>query len=219
MIHSGAGIFLIETTYLLPLAQVSTFFSDKKLFAYESSIGLYPSCIYSLSQLLLELWVMVLCVLAMTVIAVPMMGLWNVSLTWLSSMAYVFSVLCVSGLVSNSLVMISWLSACSMVLVLLFLFSPCLITWGCDHSPAAYFLHCILAGSCLSSWIWKNNSFSCFIRRLCPLSVHQGLDCLVAVDFSSEILLPGICLESFGPNTSEAHSWNACFRCTIIRGL
>ena len=51
--------------------------------------------IYSLSQLLLELWVMVLCVLAMTVIAVPLMGLWNVSLTWLSSMAYVFSVLCV----------------------------------------------------------------------------------------------------------------------------
>ena len=124
-----------------------------------------------------------------------------------------------SGLVSNSLVMISWLSACSMVLVLFLLFSPCLITWGCDHSPAAYFLHCILAGSCLSSWIWKNNSFSCFIRRLCPLSVHQGLDCLVAVDFSSEILLPGICLESFGPNTSEAHSWNACFWCTIIRGL
>jgi hypothetical protein len=107
MIHCGAGIFLIETTYLLPLAQVSTFFSDKKLFAYESSIGLYPSWIYSLNQLLLELWVMVLCVLAMTVIVVPMMGLWNVSLTWLSSMAHVFSALCVSGLVGNSLVMVS----------------------------------------------------------------------------------------------------------------
>ncbi len=154
---------------------------------------------------------MVLCVLAMTVIAVPMMGLWNVSLTWLSSMAYVFSVLCVSGLVGNSLVMGSWSSACSMVLFFLYLLSPCLITWGCDHSPAAYFLHCILTGSCLSSWIRKHSSFSCFIRRLCPLSIHQGLDCLVAVDFSSEILLPGICLESFGPNTFEAHSWNACF--------
>jgi len=50
---------------------------------------------------------MVLCVLAMTVIVVPMMGLWNVSLTWLSSMAHVFSALCVSGLVGNSLVMVS----------------------------------------------------------------------------------------------------------------
>ena len=126
------------------------------------------------------------------------MGLWNVSLTWLSSMAHVFSVLCVSGLVSNSLVMVSWSSACSMVLVF-YIYSHRISLPGVVITllQLTSFI-ASLAGSCLSSWIRKHNSFSCFIRRLCPLSVHQGLDCLVAVDFSSEILLPGICLESFG---------------------
>jgi len=93
--------------YLLPFATISTFFFDKKFVASESLIGLYPSWIYSLSQLILELWVIVLCASGMTVIAVPMMSLWNVSLTKLSSMTQMFSVLCVTGLVGNSLVMAS----------------------------------------------------------------------------------------------------------------
>ena len=69
---------------------------------------------YSLSQLILELWVIVLCTLTYTVIAVPMMGLWNYSFKGLSSIIFMFSVLCMSGLVGNSLVMVSDLLSCSL---------------------------------------------------------------------------------------------------------
>jgi hypothetical protein len=98
---------MIQTMYLLPFCQISTFFFDKKFYASESSSGLYPAWMYSLSQLILELWVIVLCTLTYTVIAVPMMGLWNYSFKGLSSIISMFSVLCMSGLVGNSLVMVS----------------------------------------------------------------------------------------------------------------
>lgn len=68
----GAGIFLTQVYYLLPFCNISTFFFDKKLFAAESSIGLYPAWIYSVCQITLEVWVMSLCALANSAIAVPM---------------------------------------------------------------------------------------------------------------------------------------------------
>jgi len=102
----GAGLFLTQAAYLLPFAQVSTFFFDKKLFASESSMGLYPAWVYSLSQVTLELWVMVLCAFTEAAIAVPMMGMWNPSLSKLDSFISMFTVFCVSGVVGNSMVMV-----------------------------------------------------------------------------------------------------------------
>lgn len=102
----GAGIFLTQIFYLLPFGQISTFFFDKKLFAAESSIGLYPAWVYGISQLVLELWVMVLCALLGSAIAVPMMSLWNPSFSRLESFTTMFTVICVSGAVGNSIVMI-----------------------------------------------------------------------------------------------------------------
>lgn len=104
--YSGAGIFITQVFYLLPFAQISTFFFDKNLFASESSIGLYPAWIYSFSQIILELWVMVLCALVETAIAVPMMCLWNPSISKMSSFLSMFTVFCVGGAVGNSLVMV-----------------------------------------------------------------------------------------------------------------
>jgi len=103
----GAGIFITQVFYLLPFAQISTFFFDKNLFATESSIGLYPAWIYSLSQILLELWVMVLCALVETSIAVPMIGLWNPSSSSkVVSFVTMFSVFCVSGACGNAITMV-----------------------------------------------------------------------------------------------------------------
>ena len=103
----GAGLFAIQSLVLLPFAQVSTFFFDKKLFAAESSIGLYPAWIYSLSQLVLELWVVTLCSLAMTAIVVPMMSLWNPSLPDLATFVTMFTVFCVGGAVGNIIVLVT----------------------------------------------------------------------------------------------------------------
>lgn len=105
-VYSGAGICITQVFYLIPFTQVSTFFFDKNLFASESSIGLYPAWIYSLSQNILELWVMVLCALVETSIAVPMMCLWNPSISKMSSFMSMFTVFCVGGAVGNSLVMV-----------------------------------------------------------------------------------------------------------------
>lgn len=111
----GAGIFITQVFYLLPFAQISTFFFDKNLFATESSIGLYPAWIYSLSQILLELWVMVLCALVETSIAVPMIGLWNPSSSKLVSFITIFSVFCVSGACGNTITMVCYVCIFSSV--------------------------------------------------------------------------------------------------------
>ena len=102
----GAGLFSCQGLYLLPFAQVSTFFFDKSLFASESSMGLYPAWVYSLSQVTLELWVMILCAFTQTCIAVPMMGLWNPSLSKLESFISYFAIFCASGAVGNAMVMV-----------------------------------------------------------------------------------------------------------------
>lgn len=103
----GAGLFLTQTLFLLPFAQISTFFFDKNLFASESSIGLYPAWIYSLTQVVLETWVMSLCALVQSAIAIPMMSLWNVSISKSASFFTMFSVFCVGGIVGNSIVVLT----------------------------------------------------------------------------------------------------------------
>lgn len=103
----GAGLFLTQVLYLLPFCQISTFFFDKNLFASESSIGLYPAWIYSLTQIMLEMWVMTLCALVQSAVAIPMMSLWNVSISKSASFLTMFSVLCVGGVVGNTLVLLT----------------------------------------------------------------------------------------------------------------
>ena len=103
----GAGTFLIQILYLLPYCQISTFFFDKKLFASESSIGLYPAWIYSLCQITLEAWVMTLGALAQAAIAVPMISLWNPSVSKSASFVTTFAVFCVGGMVGNAIVMLT----------------------------------------------------------------------------------------------------------------
>jgi len=102
----GAGIFLIQAAYLLPFAQVSTFFFDKKVFMEENPIGLYPPWMYSISQFLLESWALTLGGVALTAIAVPMMGLWNpvLSKTW--SFFTLLSVLSLSGVLGNAIILL-----------------------------------------------------------------------------------------------------------------
>lgn len=103
----GAAIFTIQVFFLLPFSSISSFFFDKRLFAAESSIGLYPAWIYSLCQVILETWVMSTCALTSTVITVPMMGLWNPSLPKSASFITMFAVFGSAGIVGNSLVLVS----------------------------------------------------------------------------------------------------------------
>jgi len=103
----GAGLFLTQVLFLLPFCQISTFFFDKNLFASESSIGLYPAWIYSLTQIVLETWVMSLCALLQSAIAVPMMSLWNVSISRSASFFTMFSVFCAGGVVGNTIVLLT----------------------------------------------------------------------------------------------------------------
>jgi len=103
----GAGIFLTQTFYLLPFSQISTFFFDKNLFAAESSMGLYPAWIYSLVQVTLEVWVMALCALVQTAIAIPMMSLWNPSVSNAASFVTMFTVFCIGGIMGNAIVLLT----------------------------------------------------------------------------------------------------------------
>ena len=115
----GAGIFLTQVYYLLPFASISTFFFDKALFAAESSIDLYPAWIYSLCQIVLEFWVISLCALVQTGVAIPMMGLWNVSITNAACYMYMYTVFCISGVVGNGLVLLTSIIAFSQDLAFL----------------------------------------------------------------------------------------------------
>ena len=115
----GAGIFLCQVYYLLPFASISTFFFDKALFAAESSIGLYPAWVYSFCQIVLEFWVISLCALVQTGIAIPMMGLWNVTISNSASYLYMYTVFCVSGILGNALVLLTSIIAFSQDLAFL----------------------------------------------------------------------------------------------------
>ena len=46
----GAGIFIMNISYLLPFASIPVFVGDKRFFAAESALGLYPAWMYGLSQ-------------------------------------------------------------------------------------------------------------------------------------------------------------------------
>jgi len=101
----GAALFVTQTSYLLPFAQISTFFFDKKVFASENPIGLYPTWMYSLSQFILESWLMIMCALFQASIIFHMMALRNPSISGFSSFLSIFALLSLNGLVGNGLVL------------------------------------------------------------------------------------------------------------------
>lgn len=103
----GACMFMTQVSYLLPFAQISTFFFDKKVFASESPICLYPSWMYSLSQFILESWLMTLCALVQASITIPMIALRNPSISSFSSFVSLFALLSLNGLVGNNLVLMT----------------------------------------------------------------------------------------------------------------
>ncbi len=45
-----AALFIMNVSYLLPFSTIPVFFADKKFFAAESALGLYPAWMYGLSQ-------------------------------------------------------------------------------------------------------------------------------------------------------------------------
>ncbi len=45
-----AALFLMNVSYLLPFSTIPVFFADKKFFAAESALGLYPAWMYGMSQ-------------------------------------------------------------------------------------------------------------------------------------------------------------------------
>lgn len=101
----GAGLFMTQVAYLLPFAQVSTFFFDKGVFAAENPMGLYPPWMYSLTQFFLETWLVILCALVQACISIPMMSLFNPSMPTWSSFFTLFTSFALSGMVGNSLIL------------------------------------------------------------------------------------------------------------------
>eukprot|EP00538_Stauroneis_constricta_P000474 CAMPEP_0119571830 /NCGR_PEP_ID=MMETSP1352-20130426/44316_1 /TAXON_ID=265584 /ORGANISM="Stauroneis constricta, Strain CCMP1120" /LENGTH=899 /DNA_ID=CAMNT_0007621513 /DNA_START=76 /DNA_END=2775 /DNA_ORIENTATION=- len=101
----GAGLFLSQTSFLLPFAQISTFFFDKKVFASESALGLYPSWMYSVSQFLLEAWVLILAAFIEATVAIPMMALWNPAMETYESFFILLAFLMINGLAGNAIVL------------------------------------------------------------------------------------------------------------------
>jgi len=179
----GAGIFITQVFYLLPFAQISTFFFDKNLFATESSIGLYPAWIYSLCQILLELWVMVLCALVETSIAVPMIGLWNPSSSSkLVSFVTMFSVFCVSGACGNAITMVCRVCLFSSV-------SCCLVITNSHINSIVDIYSNVLSRSHLLGRSCMHSCVPSSFWRLCAISIYAKLDRLVAVDLANQVLV------------------------------
>jgi len=102
----GAGLFLAQSSILLPFAQISTFFFDKNVFAAENALGLYQPWMYALSQFLLEAWVLIMSAGVQASVTIPMIGLWNPTWPRASSFLTMLSFFCISGLVGNSIILL-----------------------------------------------------------------------------------------------------------------
>uniref|UniRef100_A0A7R9WUP2 ABC-2 type transporter transmembrane domain-containing protein n=1 Tax=Craspedostauros australis TaxID=1486917 RepID=A0A7R9WUP2_9STRA len=109
----GAGLFLSQCSFLLPFSQISTFFFDKSVFASESALALYPSWMYSVSQFLLEAWVLALASLVQTTIAKPMMSLSNPAWSESESFFTLLAFFIISGLTGNALILLTCMVAFS----------------------------------------------------------------------------------------------------------
>lgn len=107
----GSSIFLLNVAYLLPFATIPVFVSDKKFLAAESSLGLYPSWMYGVSQIFLEFVFLSLTMTAVTIVAFYMCAMGNPTMPEWSSFLTVLSTLIMSGLVGSSMVLMTtiWL--------------------------------------------------------------------------------------------------------------
>lgn len=107
----GSSIFLLNVAYLLPFATIPVFVSDKKFLAAESSLGLYPSWMYGVSQIFLEFVFLSLTMTAVTIVAFYMCAMGNPTMPEWGSFLTVLSILIMSGLVGSSMVLMTtiWL--------------------------------------------------------------------------------------------------------------
>lgn len=101
----GAFTFTLLNSYLLPFATIASFVHDKKFFLSERALGLYSPWIYCITQLFLEMWVVILAAILQTAIIVPMIGIWNEEMSDWASFFTVFSVIAVSGLAGSSIIL------------------------------------------------------------------------------------------------------------------
>lgn len=107
----GSSIFVLNVAYLLPFATIPVFVSDKKFLAAESSLGLYHSWMYGVSQLFLEFVFLSFTMTSVTIVTFYMCGMANATMPVWSSFLTVLSVLIMSGLVGSSMVLMTtvWL--------------------------------------------------------------------------------------------------------------
>jgi ATP-binding cassette, subfamily G (WHITE), member 2, SNQ2 len=100
----GASTFIIMALYLLPFAVIPVHVYDKKFFLAERNLGLYSPWIYALSQLLLEIWVLVLLATETAAIVIPAVGFWNPSQPHWATFFSILACIIASGLVGSAMV-------------------------------------------------------------------------------------------------------------------
>ena len=118
--------FLLNISYLLPFSTIPVFVGDKRFFASESALGLYPPWIYGISQIILEAIFVTVASIAQTCIVVPMCTMLNPSMHVWTSFLTILSALFTSGLVGSTIVFF-----CSMALPtqdLAFIFGSTIVT-------------------------------------------------------------------------------------------
>ena len=103
----GSYFAFSTVVFLLPFSQISTVFYDKKVFASESAMGLYPTWCFAVVQFVLELWVLCTAAVLQTSLAVPMVGLWNAAESKASSFFTNLAVFGVAGITGNSILLFS----------------------------------------------------------------------------------------------------------------
>jgi len=97
-------LFLMNVSYLLPFSTIPVFFADKKFFAAESALGLYPPWMYGVSQALLEFLFLILVSTLEAAIVIPMCGLINPTIPYAVNFLTIMSILIASGLVGSTVV-------------------------------------------------------------------------------------------------------------------
>ena len=103
----------MNLSYLLPFSTIPVFFAEKKFLAAESALGLYPSWMYGMSQVVLKFIFLTVASIVEAIIVIPMCGLTNPSVPYAVNFLTVTSILIVSGLVGCNMVLCAsmWLKS------------------------------------------------------------------------------------------------------------
>jgi hypothetical protein len=108
-----------------------------------TALGLYPPWVYPVSQFFQEAWVLVLAAMIQAVIVIPMIGLWNVSMSPANSFLTMLAVFIVNGMAGNAIVLFVCMLASAQDLA--FLFASGFVTIGLAASGGKrLYFSCIL---------------------------------------------------------------------------